>query len=140
MVHLNKKTERVKIMVAVFLLMAFLFYSAYIYVNLPSGRIYSNPEVTRGKTVWQKYNCQACHQVYGLGGFLGPDLTNVYSKRGRDFIHAFLRSGSPVMPVFKLTSEEMNDLSAFLRNIDSSGTADPRTFKLSIDGTIHQDK
>lgn len=139
MEHLNKKTERVKILVAISLLMAFLFYTVNIYVNLPSGRIYNYPEVARGKSVWQKYNCQACHQVYGLGGFLGPDLTNVYSKRGKDFIHAFLMSGSQVMPVFKITSEEMNDLSAFLRNIDSSGTADPRTFKLSIDGTIQQD-
>jgi len=138
MEHLNKKSERVKIIIAAVLLPAFLFYTAYIYVSPPSGRIYSSTEVSRGKAVWQKYNCQACHQVYGLGGFLGPDLTNVYSKRGRDFIHAFLLTGSPVMPVFKLTNEEMNDLTAFLRNIDSSGTADPRSFKLSIDGTIRQ--
>jgi len=140
MEQLNNNTDGVKMKIALVLLLAFLLYSAFIYIKPAQGRIYSNPEVSRGKAVWQHYNCQACHQVYGLGGFLGPDLTNVYSKRGKEFIHAFLATGSPVMPAFKLSREEMNDLTAFLRNMDSSGTADPRTFKLSIDGTIRQDK
>ena len=35
-----------------------------------------------GKIVFQKYNCISCHQLYGLGGYLGPDLTNVISEKG----------------------------------------------------------
>ena len=42
-----------------------------------------NKEAITGKVLYQKYNCTACHQIYGLGGFLGPDLTIVVSQQGK---------------------------------------------------------
>lgn len=91
-----------------------------------------------GKMVWQQYNCNACHQVYGLGGYLGPDLTNEYSKRGPAFIQAFLKTGTGAMPLFHLTETETKSLLSFLKDIDASGKADPKTFTLNYDGTIKQ--
>lgn len=35
----------------------------------------SEPAI-RGRELWYANACQVCHQVYGNGGFLGPDLTN----------------------------------------------------------------
>lgn len=130
--------EKFKMTASLVLIPAFLCYSAYLYINLPGKTTPPSMAVARGKMVWQRYNCNACHQVYGLGGYLGPDLTNEYSKRGKEFIHAFLVTGTTVMPDFKLTKDEIDDLLAYLANIDSSGKADPKNFVLHQDGTIEQ--
>lgn len=120
------------------LLIAFLSYSFYIYANLPAKIITVNPGAEKGKLVWQKYNCNACHQVYGLGGYLGPDLTNVYSRRSPEYIGAFLKTGSNSMPVFHLSAEETKSLLAFLGVLDASGKAEPKSFTINYDGTIEQ--
>lgn len=80
----------------------------------------------------------ACHQVFGLGGYLGPDLTNVYSRRDEAYIRAFLQHGSAVMPDFQLSDNDMEALVAYLQILDQSGKADPRSFKIQPNGTIHQ--
>lgn len=97
-------------------------------------------KVLAGKTVWQKYNCGACHQVYGLGGYLGPDLTNVYSTRGENYIKTFIQSGTKIMPAFSLKKDELNDIVFYLKNIDSSGISNPQSFKINKDGTVSQNQ
>jgi len=116
----------------------FLSYSFFLYTSLPVKNIAIKKEMDEGKMVWQQYNCNACHQVYGLGGYLGPDLTNVYSKRGPAFIQAFLKTGTGAMPQFHLSEEETNSLLSYLKDIDASGKSDPKTFTLNYNGTIHQ--
>ncbi len=92
----------------------------------------------RGKRIWQEKNCIACHQIYGLGGYLGPDLTNTYSEKGKNYIMAFLKSGTQVMPDFNLSQTEINDLTEYLKSIDASGTGRPGQLKINYDGTIEQ--
>ena len=128
--------EQQKIMIISFLLIAFIAYSSFLYFNLPYKSVSVTDAQYRGKLLWQKYNCTACHQVYGLGGYLGPDLTNVYSLRGPNFIEAILQKGTTVMPNFNLKENEISDLKAYLKNMDASGTADPRKFTIHADGTI----
>lgn len=131
-------SEKQKILVAAFLLVSFLGYSFYLYSSLPVKTYAINEEASKGKIVWQKYNCNACHQVYGLGGYLGPDLTNVYSARGPEYIKAFLTTGTASMPNFHLKEAEINSLLAFMNNIDKSGRSDPRTFTIKYNGSIEQ--
>jgi nitric oxide reductase subunit C len=76
--------------------------------------------------------------VYGLGGYLGPDLTNAYSSRGKDYIKAFLKYGTAAMPKFNLKEPEITALLAYLKEIDASGRSDPRSFTINYDGTIEQ--
>ncbi len=123
-----------------FLCLTFIIYSFSIY--LTPGYL-KNPEaetVAAGRLVWQKYNCQSCHQLYGLGGYLGPDLTNVYSAKGKGelFIKAFLHTGTKQMPSFALSKEEEKDLIAFLKSTDHSGIADPRNFVIKSTGMIEK--
>jgi nitric oxide reductase subunit C len=56
-----------KIVVATLLVVAFLSYSCFIYYRLPVKNYAVNPDAAAGKMVWQQYNCNACHQIYGLG-------------------------------------------------------------------------
>lgn len=126
----------------IFSLLSFIFilYSIRIYLTPIGLKNPDNTAIAAGRLVWQKYNCQSCHQLYGLGGYLGPDLTNVYSAKGKGelFIRAFLHTGTKQMPAFNLTEEEEKDLIAFLKSTDGSGIADPRNFVITPTGMIEK--
>lgn len=79
-------------------------------------------EITKGKQLFQQYNCSACHQLYGLGGYLGPELTTAWSDphRGEAYIKALLKSGGSRMPNFHLKDHEVNALTAYLKYVDST--------------------
>lgn len=131
-------TERAKILMYGALLLAFGVYSGFIYrhdIRSGDGNFINAME---GKKIWQQKNCAACHQIYGLGGFLGPDLTNIYSATGKgpSYIKAFVRAGTNVMPSFEMSEAELEYLIAFLETVDASGKADPKNFKLELNGTI----
>lgn len=82
-----------------------------------------NPQAIRGQLLYQENNCVACHQVYGLGGFMGPDLTNVISKPGKGelYVRAMLKYGSARMPAFDLGDEDIAAITAYLQCVDQSG-------------------
>jgi len=127
------------------LVLTFLGYSVFLYTKpekpLPPG--VNKDLAVQGRIVWQKYNCQSCHQLYGLGGYLGPDLTNEYSTlyKGEDAIRAFVRSGTPQMPAFSnMTEEELKSLVEFLKMTDASGKSDPRQFNTDALGNIFEGK
>lgn len=79
-------------------------------------------KVLKGKEIFQKYNCSSCHQIYGLGGYLGPELTTTYSNktRGENAIRSFLENGGPRMPNFHFSKQEIDQLVAFLKYVDAS--------------------
>jgi nitric oxide reductase subunit C len=131
-------SDKTKFIAMVLLITGFLYYSFYIYTSLPVKTYTTTEESGTGKIIWQQYNCSSCHQVYGLGGYLGPDLTNTFSLRGTDYIKAFLMSGTTSMPNFHLTAKEINALLAYLACIDATGKSDPKTFTINKNGTIEQ--
>lgn len=128
--------EKRKMIVLVLFVAAYLIYSFTLYTSLPVKQCIVDKRVENGKLVWQKYNCNSCHQLYGLGGYIGPDLTNVYSKRSEAFIKAFLKNGTTAMPNFNINDYEMDCLLKYFNTIDNSGKSDPRNFRINNDGTI----
>ena len=128
--------EKRKMIVLVLFVAAYLIYSFTLYTSLPVKQCLVDKRAGNGMLVWQKYNCNACHQLYGLGGYLGPDLTNVYSKRSEAFIKAFLKNGTTAMPNFNINDYEMDCLLKYFNTIDNSGKSDPRNFRINNDGTI----
>lgn len=114
------------IMRAILLALAVTFavYSAAVYLQAPRGdRPVANNMVRDGMDLWQRNNCQSCHQFYGLGGYMGPDLTNVSSRCDENRIRAFIRYGTGRMPAHALTENDLDALVAFLAWVDSSGTS-----------------
>jgi nitric oxide reductase subunit C len=91
-----------------------------------------------GKLLFQEHNCIACHQIYGLGGYMGPDLTNVISDRARGeaYARSFIQMGTTRMPDFHLTGTEVDDLVAYLKYVDKTGNSPVRNFSIQYDGTI----
>ena len=45
-----------------------------------------NGNVERGEAVYQRLGCASCHTILGVGGSLGPELTNVGTHRAPDYI------------------------------------------------------
>ena len=133
---LDRAAESHKVIIMIVLLFGFISFSLNLYTSLPVKNYSLNRESVDGKLVWQKYNCNACHQIYGLGGYLGPDLTNVYSKRDTSFITVYLKNGTTTMPDFNLSSNEIYSLLAYFKSTDNSGSSDPRTFIILQNGTI----
>lgn len=123
----------------IFLVLLFLTYSFTIYLQ-PGFKSNANDNMAaNGKLVWQKYNCQSCHQLYGLGGYLGPDLTNEMSKpNAKTIVLSMLKNGVSIMPVFNLSDNEQDELLQFLSSVNNSGNANPKSFKYNLDGTIEQ--
>jgi nitric oxide reductase subunit C len=72
----------------------------------------------RGRSLWHETACQVCHQVYGQGGFLGPDLTNAASRVEGSRLQSLLTVGSGQMPAFHFSSEQIADLTAYLEALD----------------------
>ncbi len=120
---MSNTTRRYIFLIAI-LIAAFSVYNYIIYTSKGYTTAVSlSPKAIKGQQLWQNNNCWACHQVYGLGGYLGPDLTNIYSNpnKGPNYIKAFLNSGVKSMPVFNFTENEKNTIVAYLQFIDSTG-------------------
>ena len=88
-------------------------------------------QVVAGKRVFQKYNCNDCHTILGVGGYYAPDLTKVYWRLGDAGIKqvvqhpevAFANSFRK-MPNLKVTDQEASDLSAFFEWVSNIDTHD----------------
>ncbi len=122
---------------------AFAVYSIFVYTTATerpeSGA--SSPRVNNGLALFQKHNCIACHQFYGLGGYMGPDLTNVISApgKGAEYARAFIENGTDRMPDFELNAAEVDDLVDFLKFVDTSGTYPTRAPVIRWNGTVALD-
>lgn len=113
----------------------FLVYSFGVYTAGTSNEQLYVEDFRKGQQLWQKHNCSACHQLYGLGGYLGPDLTNVADK-GKDYLSAFLKSGLKSMPVFSLTPEEEQALFVYLTKVNESGYFPNHNVEISRNGNF----
>jgi nitric oxide reductase subunit C len=118
----------IKVLTLLLLLVSFSVYSFIIYTKGTESHIILNEKelglVKEGKQIYQQYNCMSCHQIYGLGGYLGPELTTAFSDkhRGEDFMRAFLKSGGRRMPDFKFKPDQIDALISYLKYVDSTAT------------------
>lgn len=144
--HTSKKIfELPPVKIFITLSVLFLIYSFSIYLKPLREKDHQKAPIKKqaaaGKDVWQKHNCHTCHQLYGLGGYLGPDLTNVIAKPGYSdvFLKAIISNGISRMPAFDLTNQEMEDLLVFLQEMNETGTANPQDYSPQLNGTFTLD-
>ncbi|MAE70023.1 MAG: hypothetical protein CME06_06095 [Gemmatimonadetes bacterium] len=110
------------------LLLIYLSVSIVVYTDYP--REPENSPLSalewEGLGVWRARNCQACHQLHGFGGFLGPDLTNRVSDDTPDDAYQWiLFKGLGRMPALKLSDADQAAVLAFLRAMNRTGTSLP---------------
>jgi len=78
-------------------------------------------EAARGREIWLARNCQSCHQIYGFGGFLGPDLTNATEWLTQARVDTVLTEGAGQMPAFGLDAGERAAIVQFLDELSAGG-------------------
>lgn len=78
-------------------------------------------DAAQGYEVWQQVRCESCHTLFGYGGAYAPDLTQIYSQRGAEYLREFIVNPAAfhpdqrVMPRFNLTRTQTDNLIALLR-------------------------
>jgi len=94
----------------------------------------------RGAELYRDFNCTACHQFYGSGGYMGPDLTNVTieADKGAAYARGIILSGTQRMPALGLTPQQADDLVAYLKAASASGRYPIRSMDLTPWGTYRQ--
>lgn len=118
---------------------SFAAYNGILYSNdALYGSVRLSGRAMEGQRIWQANNCSACHQLYGLGGYLGPDLTNVCSAPGKGpaYVRAMVTGGMKSMPLFEFTEAQKDALTAFLEDVDRTGTFPNRTAVTHADGWV----
>lgn len=119
------------------LLSTFSVYNFMIYTSKPDyGNIHLSEKAICGENLWLKNNCNSCHQLYGLGGYLGPDLTNVYARRNEDYLKAMLNSGVKAMPKFNFNPTEKEALVQFFKEVNQTGFYPNIESELETDGWV----
>ncbi|MCZ6869074.1 MAG: c-type cytochrome [Gammaproteobacteria bacterium] len=92
-----------------------------------TGLVYSDDvdlqlskQAIEGRRLFHEESCQVCHQLWGQGGFLGPDLTNSASRVDETRLASLLTVGSGQMPALHLEKEQIAAMRAFLEELDRS--------------------
>lgn len=103
--------------------LVYLGYSFTVYYYCDKVSEKPPADALAGFGIWQSRNCQGCHQLYGLGGYMGPDLTNLMSDplKGEAYAFALMKGGTARMPNFKLSDEEIKKTISFLNWVNQSG-------------------
>ena len=79
-------------------------------------------DIEKSKKLYEEKRCGMCHAIGGQGGKVGPDLSDVGSKRDRDWLAKFFKdpksrvSGAKMPPV-KATEEELSALVAYMLSL-----------------------
>jgi len=120
------------------LFIVFIVYSGLVYTQGDTP-IASRPDehIKNGWKIWQEKNCQSCHQLYGLGGYMGPDLTNAYSakEKGHEYMVGFIKNGTGRMPNYRFSDADVADLVSFLAWVDKSGSVKVQASSVHWTGT-----
>ena len=110
-----------KLTTAVMLVLGYAVYNGFVYTSATNAAMPDDATlkiVREGKMIFQANNCAACHQIYGLGGYLGPDLTDVAGRYPNDtYVRSLLTSGNQIMPAYHFSEAQKDALIAYFKHL-----------------------
>ena len=83
------------------------------------------PELTEGRHLFETQGCRGCHKLNGVGGSIGPDLTEEGANHRspewleRHFLTPNAVSAGSAMPNFHFTREQARDLTYYMLSLTS---------------------
>ncbi len=99
------------------------------YVRASCGRCHKEgdvpgvPELTEGRRLFETHGCRGCHKLNGVGGSVGPDLTEEgASQRNPEWLEKHFLQPSSVspnsaMPNFSFTKEQARALTFYMLSL-----------------------
>ena len=84
--------------------------------SAPEAPAVKGAPITDGPTAFRESGCVQCHQIRGVGGHKGPDLSGVGRRLKKDAIQRQIMHGGAEMPAFgdALPSEQIAALVKYL--------------------------
>jgi mono/diheme cytochrome c family protein len=75
--------------------------------------------VQKGRQVYREVNCSYCHSINGVGGAIGPDLSEIGGKLNEEQLTVYLQNPDAMVsdtlhPKLLFTSDELDALVAYL--------------------------
>ena len=91
----------------------------------------TNQLAIAGEKVYTDVNCGYCHSINGVGGAIGPDLSNIASKLNPDQMAQYLRNpdlmvANTLHPKLQFTTQEINELVAYLSTLGATVSYTPQ--------------
>jgi mono/diheme cytochrome c family protein len=75
------------------------------------------PPITDGPTLFRERGCVQCHEIRGVGGHKGPDLSGVGRRLKKDVILKRIEQGGDEMPAFGGVIAE-SDIAALVKYLE----------------------
>ena len=91
----------------------------------PGSTVAMPPLARQGQALFRSHGCQSCHALYGMGGFLGPDLTNAARRVPSARFAQLLQQGAAPMPAYHFDAAARASLWAYLQAVDATGQGTP---------------
>lgn len=99
----------------------------------PEGQV--DELVLKGQNVYRDINCGYCHSINGVGGAIGPDLSNIASQLKPDQITQYLQNPDLMVkntlhPKLQFTPDELTALVAYLETLGPTVVYSPQAPQL----------
>jgi mono/diheme cytochrome c family protein len=78
----------------------------------------SSGDVNAGAKLVRSNGCEGCHGAALKGGSIGPSLYGIEHRLSSDQIACFIRHPKPPMPTFGFTTDQIDDVVAYLSSLD----------------------
>lgn len=87
--------------------------------NYELPETFTSGDTEKGKKLFHRVGCLACHELNGKGEVFGPDLSRIANKVSPDWLISWLSNPKhynpkSIMPNLRLSLEEASDLTAYL--------------------------
>jgi mono/diheme cytochrome c family protein len=97
-----------------------------------TGVDWKRADTDAGRALFGQLRCVSCHAIDGRGGTMGPELAKIGDKVRRDWLFSFLKDPhreQPETPMlqYRLTDDQLRDLTTFLMEEERTGDAGPET-------------
>ncbi len=91
--------------------------------GVPAGQ--ESQQVQSGRLVYKQFNCSYCHAINGVGGAVGPDLSQTGVRWSTDNLSAYLTNPNSMIPKtlhpkLLFTSDELTNLTAYLLTLGAA--------------------
>ena len=106
-----------------------------------------SPEALRGEKIFESTGCTACHTMSGIGGKIGPDLTNENAKKHTEkwlaiqITDSKIHFKNSIMPGYThFPKTQLNELTAFLMSPHPASLPSPSNKIDSLPSHLSQNK